>query len=187
MEMATTATPPRTTTATSTFPLGYFVLAFAFTWFFWGLQVLGARGVIPALPGLQVIGTLGPLVAAVALTARQDGRAGPRSLLRRVARWRVAPVWYGAALLGPPALTLAAISLHVALGGQAPGLGALVGALPVFLIVFVYMMIFVALGEEVGWRGYALPRLQARHGALVSSVILGLMWALWHLPLFFNP
>src|SRR5918994_5006097 len=181
----TTATPSRT--ATRAFPVTYFVLAFAFTWFFWGLGVLVERGFIPTLPGFTVIGTFGPMVAAVILTAREGGRAELRSLLGRIVRWRVPPVWYGVAILGPLALTLAAIALHVALGGQMPGPGALIGALPTVIFVSVYMLIFVALGEEVGWRGYALPALQARHGALVSSSILGVLWALWHLPLFFNP
>ena len=99
----------------------------------------------------------------------------------------MAPVWYAVALAGPLVLTLAAIALHVVLGGRPPGPGSLVGALPAVLFVSVYMLLFVALGEEVGWRGYALPRLQARYHALVSSVILGALWALWHLPQFFNP
>jgi membrane protease YdiL (CAAX protease family) len=110
-----------------------------------------------------------------------------RSLLERVTRWRVAPAWYAVAVLGPLALTLVAIALHVALGGRMPDPVALAGGLPAVLLVSVYMLIFVALGEEVGWRGYALPALQARHGALTSSVILGSVWALWHLPQFFNP
>src|SRR3712207_342815 len=184
MDMAT-ATSSRT--MMSAFPLKYFVLAFAFTWLFWGLQLLAVRDVIPTLLGLMVIGTLGPLVAAVVIIAQESGRAGLRSLLSRIVRWRVAPIWYAVAILGPLVITLAAIALHVALGGQPPSLGALIGGLPVLLIYVVYMMIFVALGEEVGWRGYALPALQARYGALISSVILGVMWALWHLPLFYNP
>jgi len=151
----TTATPSRATTIA--FPLRYFVLAFAFTWFFWGLAVLGARGVIPTLPGFMVLGTFGPMVAAIVLTAQESGRAGMRYLLVRVVCWRVSPVWYVVALLGPILLYLAAMALNV------------------------------ALGEEVGWRAYALPALQARYGALLASVILGVIWALWHLPQFFNP
>ncbi len=181
----TTATPSRATTIA--FPLRYFVLAFAFTWFFWGLAVLGARGVIPTLPGFMVLGTFGPMVAAIVLTAQESGRAGLRYLLVRVVCWRVSPVWYVVALLGPILLYLAAMALNVALGGQPPDLATLIGSLPIVLAISVYMLIFVALGEEVGWRGYALPALQARYGALLASVILGVIWALWHLPQFFNP
>jgi uncharacterized protein len=186
MELATTATPSHTATTRAP-PLKYFVLAFAFTGFFWTLAALGARDVIPALPGFTVIGTLGPLVAAVIVTAQESGRAGLRSLLGRVVRWRVAPIWYGVAILGPLVLTLAAIALHVAMGGQRPSIGVLIGSLPVLLVTAVYMLIFVALGEEVGWRGYALPVLQARYGALLASLILGALWTFWHLPVFFNP
>jgi membrane protease YdiL (CAAX protease family) len=77
--------------------------------------------------------------------------------------------------------------LHVVLGGQSPNLPAMIGALPTVLAISVYMFIQVSIGEEIGWRGYALPKLQSGYSALVSSVILGGIWALWHLPLFFNP
>jgi hypothetical protein len=109
----------------------YFVIAFAFTWFFWWLAALGAREVIPALPGLTVIGTFGPLVAAVILTAQESGRTGLRSLLSRILQWRVAPIWYAVALLGPLVITLAAMVLEVALlGSQPPSLELLIGELP---------------------------------------------------------
>ena len=188
----TTATPLAPTTTPRAFPLKYFVIAFAFTWLFWWLAALGARDVIPALPGLTALGAFGPLVAAVILTAQESGRAGLRSLLSRVVRWRVAPIWYAVALLGPLAITLAAMVLEVAvLGVQPPSLGVLIGELPstvlTILVNGVYMLIFVTLGEEVGWRGYALPALQARYSALLASLILGMVWALWHLPVFFNP
>jgi membrane protease YdiL (CAAX protease family) len=186
--MATTATTSAPTTTARAFPVTYFVLAFALTWALWVPAALEARALIPPLPvPATFLGAFGPLVAAVVVTALESGRAGLRSLLDRIVRWRVAPVWYGVAILGPIALMLAAIALHVVLGGQLPSLGLLIGALPTLLIYIVYMMLTVALGEEVGWRGYALPALQARYSALIASLILGVMWALWHLPVFFNP
>ena len=187
--MATTTATTSTPTATArTSPLKYFVLAFVFTWALWVPAALEARGLISPLPiPAGFLGVFGPMVAALVVTALEGGRAGLRDLLGRVVRWRVAPIWYAVAILGPLVLTLAAIALHVALGGQPPSPGLLVGALPTLLLVVVYMMITVALGEEVGWRGYALPALQARYSALVASLILGVLWALWHLPVFFNP
>ena len=190
--MATAATTSAPTTTARAFPLTYFVIAFAFTWFFWTLAALGARDVIPALPGLVVIGTFGPLVAAVILTGQERGRAGVRSLLGRILQWRVAPIWYAVALLGPLVITLGAMVLEVLfLGGQPPSLGVLIRELPSTLLTLVvnavYLLIFVTLGEEVGWRGYALPALQARYSALLASLILGVLWGLWHLPVFFNP
>jgi uncharacterized protein len=185
--LATTATTSTPTTTAKSFPLMYFVLALALTWVLWWPAALEARGLISVPIPAQPLGAFGPLVAAVILTALESGRAGLRSLLGRILQWRVAPIWYGVVLLGPPLLYLVAMGLEVLLGGQPPSLGSLIGVLPILLIITVYMVFFVALGEEVGWRGYALPALQARYSALVSSVVLGALWALWHLPLFFNP
>lgn len=185
----TTATPSRTTTTTRTFPLKFVLIAFAFTWAFWLLVMLESRGLISSLPvPALLLGAFGPMVAAVVLTALEGGRAGLRSLLGRVVRWRVAPAWYGIVLLGPIVLQLVAIALHaMVFGSQLPSLGAMVGTLPIMLALSVYMFIQVGIGEEIGWRGYALPKLQASYSALVSSVFLGLIWTLWHLPLFFIP
>src|SRR3712207_6444337 len=185
--MTTSATTPSRAT-TSAFPLKYVLVAFAFTWFFWLLAILEARGLISSLPvPAMFFGSFGPMVAAVVITAQESGRAGLRSLLSRSMRWRVAPFWYGVALLGPIVVQLVAMALHVVLGGQPPDLSAMVGVLPTVLVSFVYMLIQVGIGEEVGWRGYALPKLQAGYSALLSSVVLGVIWTLWHLPLFFNP
>ena len=185
--MTTSATTPSRAT-TSAFPLKYVLVAFAFTWFFWLLAILEARGLISSLPvPAMFFGAFGPMVAAVVITAQESGRAGLRSLLSRVVRWRVAPFWYGVALLGPIVVQLVAMALHVVLGGQPPDLSAMVGVLPTVLVSFVYMLIQVGIGKEVGWRGHALPKPQAGYSALLSSVVIGVIWTLWHQPLFFNP
>ncbi len=180
------AVPIRRRTS-GTFPFRYFIVAFAFTWTCWWLAVLDERGVVTLSIPVVPLGAFGPLVAAVVVTAHESGRAGLRALMNRVLRWRVAPLWYAVALLGPPVVYLAAAALHVLAGGRSPTVSGLTSVLPTVLLLTVYFVVVAGLGEEVGWRGYALPALQARYNAFIASVILGVLWALWHLPLFFNP
>ncbi len=120
----------------------------------------------------------GPALAAIIVVAVADGRAGLRDLLGRVARWRVGARWYAAALALPAVLALAALGLHVVLGGQ--GSFELGGLSVLNFAVFVLIV-----GEELGWRGYALPRLLDQRSALTASLILGVLWSAWHLPTFF--
>ena len=169
------------------FPTRYVVGTFAFTWTCWWLAAADEHGVIALPVPLVLLGSVGPLVAALWATARDGGRAALRALLGRTVRWRVSPIWYAVALLGPGVVYLAAMALHVLAGGRPPDPRALVDTLPAAAAATVYFVVVAGLGEEVGWRGYALPALQARYGALLSSTILGVVWALWHLPLFFVP
>jgi uncharacterized protein len=125
------------------------------------------------------------------MTGIISGWAGIRALLRQFLVWRVGLPWYGVVLLGAAVIDLAAIAIHVLLGGAVPDFTQpfarqVVGpsinlwvALPIFFLIGV-----LSNGEEIGWRGYALPRLQARHGAFIASLIIGVIWAFWHMPKF---
>jgi CAAX protease family protein len=106
-------------------------------------------------------------------------------LLRRMVRWRVAPVWYAVALLVPVAITLAATVFNVLLGAQSPSSAELGGWTSLFS-TFALLLLIPGIGgawEEPGWRGYALPRLQVGHSALFASLILWVFVVVWHLPL----
>jgi membrane protease YdiL (CAAX protease family) len=122
----------------------------------------------------------GPAAAAIIVTAVADGRTGIRALFQRVAIWRVGLRWYAVALGLPAALSLGVVGLSIALGAAAEVRFNELSPLTVILF-------FLVIGEELGWRGYALPRLQARYGALGASLILGILWAAWHLPNQFIP
>jgi uncharacterized protein len=152
----------------------FFVLTYAFSW--WPLP-FGAF-----LP-------LGPLLAALAVTAVIDGRPGLRTLRSRLLRWRVGWRWYAIALGLPLAVVLGAITLNLALGAPASALDDLD---PWYVLVLVFAVRLInpldgPLGEEPGWRGFALPRLQDGRSPLHASLILGLLVAGWHLPLVFLP
>jgi membrane protease YdiL (CAAX protease family) len=123
-------------------------------------------------------------VAAVAAAALTGGRAAVGDLGRRLLRWRVAWLWYVVVLAGPACFSLAVGGVYVLLGGSwsAALSPAFTTSLPSLVLFLTILTLTDGLGEEVGWRGFALPRL-LRHQPLVASLILGLLWGLWHLPL----
>ena len=152
--------------------VAFFVLAYALTWPLIPLVSVSPLWGFPAL--------FGPALAAIIVVAVADGRTGLRDLLGRMARWRVGTRWYALALGLPMVLALAAAGLHVMLGAQ---MAVEFGNLSVLnFVVFVLIV-----GEELGWRGYALPKLLAGRSALSASLILGALWGAWHLPTFFVP
>jgi uncharacterized protein len=104
-----------------------------------------------------------------------------RALLGQLLRWRVHPTWYVMALLGPFVLAAVTAALTVATGAPAPNIGAYTDWLGIG-VALLSTIIIVGLFEEVGWRGFALPRLQRRLDALWAALVLGVIWALWHLP-----
>ena len=151
--------------------VAFFVLACALTWWVYPLLFLS--------PLIGLLGLFGPALAAIVVTAATEGRAGIGALLRRVVHWRVPLRWWMVAL-GLPALLSLLAALLYAIGGS----GELtLGRLTVLDLVLVVLVV----GEELGWRGYALPRLLERFSPLVASLVLGLLWGLWHLPTFFIP
>ncbi|MEP7348220.1 MAG: CPBP family intramembrane glutamic endopeptidase, partial [Gemmatimonadaceae bacterium] len=169
----------------------FFLLTFALTWTSWfaAAAVSGSFGAgVPALAELQTpliyLGIFAPAIVAIALTARAEGRAGVQALLRRLFHWQVGGRWYVFALGYMAAIKLTVALLHRIAMGEWPRFGQeawylMVGATILSVIVGGQT------GEEIGWRGYALPGLAARMGLAPASVLLGVIWASWHLPLFY--
>jgi membrane protease YdiL (CAAX protease family) len=170
-----------------------FVLMFALTWPLDVALAAQSHGLlpfhIPEILGLFV--GYGFVVASLIMTGLTLGKDGLRTLLRRLLAWRVGIQWYLVALFSLTAIDLLALALSTLLSGTMPDFtkvfaGRFFGdstnlwyfILPVFLVEA------LTNGEEIGWRGYALPRLQTRYSALVSSLIIGVIWAVWHIPHF---
>jgi uncharacterized protein len=156
-------------------------LAYLFSWMWWipmavsGTVVEPGQGWPTHLPGL-----LGPALAAVLVTAVADGRPGLADLWARIVRWRVGWVWYVIV-----AATAALALLPLVAGSAAPGDLAVYSGAPVTgLAVLVYVLLVNGFGEEIGWRGFLADHLLDRMSRGSTSLIVWVVWAFWHLPLF---
>jgi membrane protease YdiL (CAAX protease family) len=172
-------------------PLGI-VLMFLFTWPIGLVLAAESRDLVSfsiPLPIAVLVG-YGFVLATLLMTGLLRGKGGIVALLRRYLIWRVGIGWYLVVLVMPALIYLAAIAVYILLEGQSPNFsntmarqifGSGISLWLVFPFLFFDML---TNGEEIGWRGYVLPRLQWRQSALISSFILGVIWAAWHIPKF---
>ena len=157
--------------------LKFVLLVFGLSWGFWFAASLAGLGPWAFLPG-----TLMPAVAALWLTRREEGPQSARALGARVAAWRVNPGWYLFALAFMAVVKLAAAGVQRLFLGFWPAFGAMPIAV---MLLGTLVSTPIQAGEEIGWRGFMLARLATRTGLAVASLIVGLVWAAWHLPMFY--
>jgi membrane protease YdiL (CAAX protease family) len=165
----------------------YFGFALGWSVLFWGASaVLGGPDDSVGWV-VFLVGGAGPLVAALALTLREEPATRRDFWVRVIDIRRLRWPWLVAALGIHPALVALAFLANAALGGEAPPWPAQLAHPLAALQLLFFVFWFGPLPEEMGWRGFALDRLQLRMGALNASLVLGSVWALWHVPLFFIP
>ncbi len=158
----------------------FFVLAFLIGWLAFVPVFLYH---LPTTPGAFLF-LFSPALAALIMEFLAGGWRGIRDMLGRYLLWKFQLRWYLLAFLLLPAIFLIAGMLS-----PGPGSGSLWTGSPwYFLIASFLFLMFINSGEEIGWRGFALPRLQSQvHSPLAAALILGLVWGLWHLPLYLDP
>ena len=149
-------------------------LAFLLSWYPWLIALAQGRSTGP--------NPLGPFAAALLVTALGFGWPSVKAVLGRIVRARAPLRWYALALGLPVAIVAVAVAINAAFGAPLPT-AAQLATWPSLLDTFLVIFLFIALGEEPGWRGFLLPRLAQRHGLVRGSLVLGAIWALWHLPL----
>jgi len=178
-------------TVIKNYPLAAFtVLALAVTWLgslVYTFAIPGNRALLPAFLGTPsaVLWYYGPCLAAIIVTQVTGGGQSVRRLLRRLLDWKVKPAWYFFIAAYPLGLHLCVLYLDQLLGGPAPVFFKAEGvpAGQVWLVLpglALFQVLVRGIGEEVGWRGFALPLLQQRFHSLAASLILGVVWGLWH-------
>lgn len=179
--------------------LNFFIITFIFSWLLWlpfvlsGFEVIQLSEAVSSLMTLAVmIGAFGPMIAAVILIGRKEGKPGIKQFFRKAFSFRIKPIYYLLAFLLPMIIT--AISHYIV---NFTGIDILPDnlfpenlAIPVIVLVVPYFLFILIAGggqEEFGWRGYAQQPLQQRFGILGGSILLGIIWGVWHLPLWVMP
>jgi membrane protease YdiL (CAAX protease family) len=195
VSMTTSIQPVQSTTSSARlfgimrrYPLFfYFFLAYAFSWLISLLYVLSIWGVLPGDYTFLLIlkQWVGPALAGIVMTFVTTGTEGFRRLRQSCRQWRAGWQWYLFMLFGVPGLILLGIGILPGVLANFQGLPQ--GFLVRYLVYFVIVFFGVGLPEEIGWRGYALPRMQPRYGPLLGTFLLGVGWAFWHLMFFLMP
>ena len=180
--------PSPSAPSTWTAALAIFVtLTFGWTWGMWAILALLPERQSGVGTALMLASAFGPSLAGLVTVALFDGGPGLRRWLQRCLVWRLGWGWYAIATLAPLTAMMLALFLHAALGGIVPASPA-TGPVWISLLIVVQILVLGGpLGEEFGWRGYALPALAQRIGWRGASLALGAVWAIWHLPLFWMP
>lgn len=167
----------------------FFVLTFAIAWSLWlPLGFLVPENYLLSLPGAWA-----PTISALILIGASGGRKGVRRFLKKLLHWRVGVQWYLVVIFSAGVIAFLATGLGILLGYPAPGLAlpeglpreAFLAALPIIFLVNI--IVGGPLAEDIGWRGYILPKLREHMPALHASLIIGVIWAIWHLPFFIFP
>ncbi len=160
----------------------FFVLAFLLPWVVWGTTIAQDRGWSTWHIPQALAFWLGLTIATFGTAALAEGWPGVKDLLVRMVRARVGWQWYAVAALLTPALALLAVTLGSGLGvSTSVGIEVSAAGVPALLLVSLWLFL---LTEEAAWRGFALPRLQARMQPIPAALVLGVLWGLWHIPLF---
>lgn len=178
------------TKSTLATPWIFFVATFAWTWLFWGIAILLGANMETAMGlVLLLLGVMGPMVTGIGFTYLTRDKEGRRDYWKRIISFKRIPArWYLVIFLFVPVLNILAALLDVLTGGSGATWGEAALNLvsnPLSIIPSILFASLIPFIEELGWRGYVLDRLQEKRSALVSSLILGVVWSLWHLPLFF--
>lgn len=155
----------------------FFLIAYLLSWYPWLLSMAGVR----TSGGLN---PLGPLVSALIVTGVTSGWKGIKALLKRLVLWRVNILWYAVVLLLPVLINGLSTILNVFVFGAPAPVVSLAASWKNLVGQFIFIFFFIGLGEEPGWRGFALPHLQSSRSPLKATLILAAFWAIWHAPLF---